>query len=101
MSLGSLGKLGTRKGIRLDESIKRKMSIARAGKPQLHQRNFDSKIELQICKLYTDEKYSSLQIARKFNTNSRMIIRVLKRNNVRIRTKSESARIRYAKDKHE
>lgn len=82
ISKGSMGKPGTNNGKEFSEEHKLKMSKSMVGKKHLSQRKFSSEIELEICRLYIEEKLSTDKLAAKYDCGKSLILAILVRNDV-------------------
>ncbi len=88
MSKISIGKSGTNKNKKFSEEWKTNLSKSLKGRQILSSRKFSKEIEQEICDLYL-KKISTVQLEKKYNCSRSIILNILHRNNVKIRTKQE------------
>lgn len=72
----------TNGGKTFSEEWKLNMAKSSAGKIKLSGRRFTEETELEICKLYVEDKISTTKLAKKFDCYSSLIIDILNRNNI-------------------
>ena len=86
ISAGSMGKPGTNVGKTFDEEWKLKMSKSQTGKGHPSLRRFTGEQEVEICRLYIDEKISTYKLGQMYDCFRNVIRNVLVRNNIEIRS---------------
>ena len=85
ISESSMGKAGTNTGKTFSEEWKTRMGRAQSGGEVLANRRFSPEQEKEICRLYVEDKRSTLDIAKQFNCGKTLVGDILKREKVIMR----------------
>jgi len=81
LSIASIGKSGTNTGKKFDDNWKKKMSRSLSSKERKDSRKFNEETELEICRLYKEEK-STYWLAQQFKCVRGTISAILNRHNI-------------------
>jgi group I intron endonuclease len=85
ISEASMGKPGTNTGKTFSNEWRVKLSKSQAGKDAEDKRRFSKETELEICRLYVEEKKSIYRLAEDYDCYRSLIIAILGRNNIKKR----------------
>jgi transposase-like protein len=82
ISQSSMGKPGTNAGKIFSQEWRDKISKAQRGKENREARRFSDKEELEICRLYIEEKQSTYVIAKRFGCYRSILVNIFKRRGI-------------------
>jgi group I intron endonuclease len=82
ISEGSMGKFGTNTGKVFDKTWTINLSKSHAGKECLVARRFSEEVELEICRLYTEEYLSMYKLGQIYNCQRSLINHILQRHSI-------------------
>ena len=86
----AMGKPGTNNGKKFSEEHKEKISKAQIGKEHFECRRFSEEVEKEICRLYVEEGCTAYKLEKKYKASRSLILEILKRNNIKSRNLQET-----------